>query len=78
MWETPVEASIKALLFPDRPMNVSTEWALRCLRKASNEDFGTDVVAWVNWAKQTGHLPSDYEIHPGVLPSPKVDEKEDS
>lgn len=70
MWATPVEASINSLMRPNQQFGVTREWALRTLREASNEDFGDDVVAWVNWAKENGHLSCDYPTSMG----PKVNE----
>jgi hypothetical protein len=60
LWASPIEASIRTLVFPDMQLGMSAEVALRILREEAGQDYGADVQAWIRWAKANGHLASDY------------------
>ena len=60
MWGMPIEVAVHSLLYPGAFSSVPADTAIQWLRHYSGEDFGEDVAAWIRWAKEMEHLPSDY------------------
>jgi hypothetical protein len=55
----PIPAAIRSLLYPEMFVSQSKEDALETLRLMSQQDFGDDVKAWLEWAKANGHWEYD-------------------
>jgi hypothetical protein len=52
MFCTPLQAAIESLKYPDALHTGSKEWALATLRSWLGKDFGDDIAAWEECAKQ--------------------------